>query len=61
MSWLYAPTVEVSLSILGKKSTATLHKATLATPQLYVQQQGDSFTSAANEAAHWAFVIREGM
>lgn len=64
MAQLYGPVAKLQLSTQGKQKfiiLATLHKARLATPVTCALSQWDSFTSAANEATHWAFVIRGGM
>jgi len=64
MAQLYWLIAKLQLSIQGEPkfmSTATLQKARLATPEPCAHRQWDSFTSAENEAARWAFVIRGGM
>lgn len=63
MAQLYGLIAKLQLSIGEQKSmtTATLHKAILVIPVPRAHRQWDSFTSAANEAAHWAFVIKGGM
>lgn len=64
MAQVYGLIAKLPLSMQGKQKSmtmATLHKARLATPVPHEHWHWDSFTSAANKAVHWDFVIRGGM